>query len=86
MVSSAVAALSAALSLARAPVQCGQNEPDMRLEDDPGETLWTLAARFEREGRHDAAVETWSMIAERYPANRHADEARRLSRGARDGG
>ncbi len=80
---SARLALSAALGLfatsAAAPVQCGQNNPDMRLEDDAGESLWTLATKFEKEGNHASAVETWRFLADQYPANRHAAEARRLA-------
>ncbi len=71
--------LVALLGSGAAPVQCGQSGDDLRVEDDPGEALWMLATRFEREGNHAAALETWSTLADRYPSNRHAAEARRLS-------
>ena len=78
--------------LGSAPLQCGPGSTaDLRVEDDPAEALWLLASRFEAEGKHDAAVETWATLADRYPANRHAAEAARLcghsaGDGARDGG
>lgn len=77
MASSLVALLGSAAGTA--PVQCGQSGDDLRVEDDPGEALWMLATRFEQEGNHAAALETWRTIADRYPSNRHAAEARRLS-------
>jgi outer membrane protein assembly factor BamD (BamD/ComL family) len=78
VMASGLAALLASAAGA-APVQCGQSGDDLRMEDDPGEALWMLATRFEQEGNHAAALETWSTIADRYPSNRHAAEARRLS-------
>lgn len=80
MASSLVALLGSATGAA--PVQCGQSGDDLRVEDDPGEALWMLATRFEQEGNHAAALETWATIADRYPSNRHAAEARRLSSSA----
>ena len=72
--------LVALLGSAAAPMQCGPGSTaDLRAEDDPPEALWLLANRFEAEGKHDAAAETWSTIAERYPSNRHAAEASRLA-------
>lgn len=79
--------------LGSAPMQCGQGSTaDLRVEDDAPEALWLLANRFETEGKHDAAVETWGTLADRYPSNRHAAESARLSghvasrSGAVDGG
>jgi cytochrome c-type biogenesis protein CcmH/NrfG len=79
--------------LGSAPLQCGQGSTaDLRVEDDAPEALWLLASRFEAEGKHDAALETWATLADRYPSNRHAAESARLAgrgsarSGAADGG
>jgi hypothetical protein len=64
-------------ALATAPIQCGhEGDPNLRTNDSPGDALWDLAARF-REAHDDAAAnETLRYLVEKYPANRHAAEAR----------
>lgn len=84
------AALAAAL-VSVAPLQCGHT-PDAELREDetPGDALWQLAQRFEKQ--HDQAAErqTLQYLVERYPASRWAgparDELARLGGGAPDGG
>ena len=77
-----VALVAAALGVA-APMQCGSGgkEPELRLEDDPGDALWDLASTFEREGNAAARDRTLRYLVEKYPSNRHASDAKsRLGR------
>ncbi len=60
-----------------APMQCGSSrDPDLRLEDTPGDALWDLASTFEKEGNTAARDRTLKYLVTRYPSNRHADAAK----------
>jgi hypothetical protein len=64
-------------SLGIAPVQCAHKpDPDVRREDGPDDALWALAHDFRAKGNEAAAQETLRYLAEKYPASRHAVEAR----------
>jgi hypothetical protein len=64
-------------SLATAPIQCG-HETDLALRQDesPGDALWDLAQRFDREHDEAASIETLQYLVQRYPASRWAAAAR----------
>jgi hypothetical protein len=64
-------------ALATAPIQCGHDgDPNLRTNDSPGDALWDLAGQF-REAHDDAAADkTLRYLVEKYPANRHAADAR----------
>jgi hypothetical protein len=71
----AVAALAA--TLAAAPLQCPRPAaPETAREETPGEALWTLAERFDREGNGPARDRTLRFLVERYPSSRFAYAAR----------
>ena len=60
-----------------APLQCGHtSDPELQLDETPGDALWRLAQRFE--AAHDAAGEkrTLQYLVEQYPASRWASPAR----------
>jgi hypothetical protein len=60
-----------------APLQCGHtSDPELQLDETPGDALWRLAQRFE--AAHDAAGErrTLEYLLEQYPASRWAPAAR----------
>ncbi|HEX8790369.1 MAG TPA: hypothetical protein VF765_05410 [Polyangiaceae bacterium] len=71
-------ALSQLVALASlAPLQCGHtSDPELQLDETPGDALWKLAQRFE--AAHDAAGEkrTLEYLVEQYPASRWASPAR----------
>jgi outer membrane protein assembly factor BamD (BamD/ComL family) len=70
-----VLVLSFGLLLARAPVQCGTNEP-RAAEDSPPEVLFDLAEELERDGDVDGRDRTLRYLVERYPSSRWAERAR----------
>ncbi len=66
--------LAAALT---APIQCAKKAgPEMRMEDDPAEVLYTLAEKFKAEGNAPARTETLRFLVARYPESRFAAAAR----------
>jgi outer membrane protein assembly factor BamD (BamD/ComL family) len=72
-----------------APLQCGHtSDPELQLDETPGDALWTLAQRFE--AANDAAGErrTLEYLVQQYPASRWAPAAReKLAQlGGGDGG
>ena len=71
-------ALGQLLALASiAPMQCGHtSDPELQLDETPGDALWKLAQRFE--AAHDPAGEkrTLEYLLEQYPASRWAPAAR----------
>lgn len=72
-----------------APLQCGHtSDPELQLDETPGDALWNLAQRFE--AAHDEAGEkrTLAYLVEQYPASRWAAAAReKLAQlGGGDGG
>jgi outer membrane protein assembly factor BamD (BamD/ComL family) len=83
--------MSLVAAFAIAPVQCAHKpDPDVRREDSPGDALWGLAESFRAKGDETSARETLRYLLEKYPASRHAEEARRAlggtSASASDGG
>ncbi len=72
-----------------APLQCGHtSDPELQLDETPGDALWKLAQRFE--AAHDTAGEkrTLEYLVEQYPASRWTPAAReKLAQlGGGDGG
>jgi hypothetical protein len=60
-----------------APLQCpARRGPELAREETPGEALWQLAERFEREGNEGARRTTLQQIIDRYPSSRFAQSAR----------
>jgi hypothetical protein len=60
-----------------APLQCGHtSDPELQLDETPGDALWKLAQQFE--AAHDAAGEkrTLEYLVQQYPASRWAGPAR----------
>jgi hypothetical protein len=60
-----------------APLQCGHtSDPELQLDETPGDALWKLAQRFE--AAHDTTGErrTLEYLVEEYPASRWAPAAR----------
>ena len=60
-----------------APLQCGHtSDPELQLDETPGDALWRLAQRFE--AAHDTGGEkrTLQYLVEQYPASRWASPAR----------
>jgi hypothetical protein len=75
MVLRAAGLLAALASIA--PLQCGHtSDPELQLDETPGDALWRLAQRFE--AAHDPAGErrTLEYLLEQYPASRWASAAR----------
>ena len=66
-------------ALGTAPVQCAHKpDPDVRREDSPGDALWALAADFKAKGNEAASKDTLRYLVEKYPSNRHAEDARTM--------
>jgi hypothetical protein len=60
-----------------APLQCGHtSDPELQLDETPGDALWKLSQQFE--AAHDAAGEkrTLEYLVHEYPASRWAGAAR----------
>ena len=60
-----------------APLQCGHtSDPELQLDETPGDALWKLAQQFE--AAHDPAGEkrTLEYLVEQYPASRWTPAAR----------
>ena len=66
---------TALLLLALAPFQCGGGNAPAR-EETAGDALWDLAEDFETKGNHDAAKHTLEVLVQKYPNNRHAEDAK----------
>lgn len=74
---SGVATFALLGGLGSAPMQCKHDpDPSLRLEESPGDALWELAADFRKKGNEQAARDTLRFLVDRYPSNRHAEEAR----------
>ncbi len=72
-------ALALSVSVGGAPLQCGSGrdrDPELRLEDSAGDTLWDLAQQFRAKGNEQAAKDTLRYLVEHFPSNRHAPAAR----------
>jgi hypothetical protein len=68
--------------LANAPVQCTRTpDPDGRRDDQPGDALWALAAKFREEGNRSASDETLTYLVKQYPSDRHTPAAKELLAG-----
>lgn len=70
-----------AAAAAGAPLQCartppGGEAPERRWEDDPAESLYMLAEKFQAEGNVAARAETLRFLMARYPTSRFAEAAR----------
>ena len=75
-------AMSFTLLASHAPMQCTRSaDPDTRLEDQPGDALWALAAKFRGEGNVASADATLSYLVAKYPSDRHAPAAREMLAG-----
>ena len=60
-----------------APMQCGHtSDPELQLDETPGDALWKLAQRFD--AAHDVGGErrTLEFLVQQYPASRWAQPAR----------
>lgn len=74
-------------SLSLAPVQCTRTpDPNLRVEDSPGDALWDLAQDFRAKKDDAAARATLKFLVEKYPSSRHAAAAREELAGVADGG
>ncbi len=74
-----MARLVVALPLLLAPYQCSRSRgPEFAREETAGDALWALAEKFDAEGDKFARERTLRFLADRYPSNRHAAEARNL--------
>lgn len=72
-----LAPMAVALPMMLAPYQCSRSRgPEFSREDTAGDALWALAEKFDAEGDKFARERTLRFLAERYPSNRHAAEAR----------
>ena len=77
MIAARILALSAALVGSVAPYQCaGEANPARRIEETPGEALYTLAEQFHDSGNENARVATLRYLIARYPTSRFAVMAR----------
>ena len=74
-----IARIAVALPLLLAPYQCARSRgPEFSREETAGDALWALAEKFDAEGDNSARERTLRFLAERYPSNRHASEARSI--------
>jgi hypothetical protein len=82
MIRPALVASALVLVFASAPVQCSRTpDPDGRRDDQPGDALWELAAKFREEGNRAASDATLSYLVKQYPSDRHAPAAKELLAG-----
>ena len=56
-------------------------DPDGRRDDQPGDALWELAAKFREEGNRPASDATLSYLVKQYPSDRHAAAAKEMLAG-----
>lgn len=69
----------AALAITLAPLQCGSShskDPELRTDDSPGDALWALAMDFRAKGNEESARATLQFLVDKYPSNRHVDDAK----------
>jgi len=60
-----------------APLQCGHtSDPELQLDETPGDALWKLAQRFEAAQDVGGERRTLAYLVEQYPASRWAPAAR----------
>ncbi len=69
-------ALSLALSLGFAPLQCGSGDADDAHHETPPEALYGLADHFKEAGQKDAYRSTLEYLIDRYPNSRYAVRAK----------
>lgn len=70
-------AAAAVLLSSVAPLQCGHTrDAELREDETPGDALWQLAQRFQREHDADGERQTLQYLVERYPASRWVAAAR----------
>jgi hypothetical protein len=70
-------ALSAALLLALAPMQCTKKyDPSQAREETAGDGLAALAEDFKAKGNQEAYLATLRFLVTRYPGSRRAEHAR----------
>jgi len=82
MIRPALVASALVLSMGSAPVQCTRTpDPDGRRDDQPGDALWELAAKFREEGNRPASDATLSYLVKQYPSDRHAAAAKEMLAG-----
>lgn len=87
MIRPALMASALALAFASAPVQCTRTpDPDGRRDDQPGDALWALAAKFREEGNRPASDATLAYLVKQYPSDRHVPAAKEMLSGQTDGG
>lgn len=64
-------------SVATAPVQCARSpEPELAIEEEPGEALFGLAEQFREQGNVEARKSTLLYIVKHYPSSRFAARAK----------
>ena len=64
-------------SIAVAPIQCSHDpDPNKRMEEEPAQGLYDLAAKFHTEGNEASRIETLRYIVARYPSSRFANMAK----------
>lgn len=82
MIRPALVVSALALVVAGAPVQCSRTpDPDGRRDDQPGDALWALAAKFREEGNRPASDATLAYLVKQYPSDRHAPVAKEMLSG-----
>lgn len=60
-----------------APLQCGHtSDPELQLDETPGDALWKLAQRFEAANDQAGERRTLEYLVQEYPASRWAPAAR----------
>lgn len=64
-------------SVATAPVQCARSpEPELAIDEEPGEALFGLAEQFRAQGNVEAQKSTLLYIVKRFPSSRFAARAK----------
>lgn len=62
---------------ALAPFQCqSEREPELAIEETPGDALWALAEEQRAKGDTAGRLETLAFLVRRYPNTRYAAMAR----------
>jgi hypothetical protein len=75
-------------ALGQAPFQCSSEpDPDLEIEETPGEALYKLAGKFRKAGDRAAWRTTLRYLIAQYPSSRFAEMARQdLEEEEGDGG
>ena len=80
-----IRAAALAIVVSSAPFQCGSGNAPPR-EDTAGDALWALSEDFDAKGDHAAARRTREYLVQKYPSNRHAEDAKQRLEATPDGG